>query len=103
MSTEPFDFLYYASDPEIAAFGKHWCGPVTLPRNGEVLVAEYKATPGTDGQDVSVFCYAAPARFYTLKVKPVAGSDGYGVSFGSDQHELAAKLAASISDGTVRW
>lgn len=103
------DDLYNVRDYERAAFGSHWTGPKIGARfaHGKLTrVAIYRKDRGGDGQTVTVFCDATPARFYVLKVHAGKNSVGkkkqaYKVGTGSSQHELAAKMAQAIAIGML--
>lgn len=90
---------------EKQAFGTHWVGSA-IELHEETLVALYHAEPRSDGQTVTVYCTATPARFYKLKVRAGYNSvgtlkDGYEVSFGTIDCEFVARLAKEISEGMV--
>ena len=104
----PLDFLNKPYPHELATFGEHWCGPDVYTTWEKTLVAEYRKLPDSDGQDVKVFCTTAPARFYELEVQPGADSmghpqEGYRVTFGSGQAEMAAMIARAATDGMIRF
>ena len=107
MPTEsPFDCLNFPYQHELTAFGENWCGPEKYKNWEKTLVAEYKKPFGSDGQDVKVYCTAAPARFYELEVQPGPDSvgrpqDGYRVTFGSGQAEMAVMIAKAVADGMI--
>ena len=92
----------YAS--ELLAFGNHWCGPETYKLWEETLVARYESEG--DGQSVEVYCCAAPARFYTIKVLADTNSVGdplkpWELGTGSSMADLAAKIAKAASRGML--
>jgi hypothetical protein len=96
-------------DDDRRPFGTHWCGPNRFEIWRETLVAQYGQT-SEDGQPVDVYCTAAPARFYTLKILRAPGNVGdpqspYSLKFlantGSEQQELVALIAEAIADGML--
>lgn len=106
--TDPFDCLNKARPDEIAAFGSHWCGPVKFEMRKETLVARYESLADGDGQTCEVYCTAAPARFYTLKMIADKNSAGepllpwqMGTGSGCRMAELAANMAHAIADGML--
>ena len=92
----------YAS--ELEAFGDHWCGPEKYVEWVKHLIAMYD--PQEDGARVEVYCQAAPARFYTIKVFPRKDYEGnlvpgYTLGTGSGEDQLAADIALAISGGML--
>lgn len=95
-------FEPYAS--ELEAFGEYWCGPEKYVEWVKHLIAMYDPQEG--GARVEVYCEAAPARFYTIKVFARKDYEGkqhpaYTLSTGSSQHQLAADIARAISEGML--
>lgn len=104
-TSQPFDSLYVPYPSEIAVFGQHWCGPVKYEHMKNVLVAKYQKE-SRDGQTVHVYCCAAPARFYILKVKAGKNSVGrrqkaWELGTGSSADTMAAQIAEAISGGML--
>ena len=102
------DFMYQISGHERTAFGENWCGPEQFKRGQKTLCAVYLPEEDGDGQKVEVYCLAAPARFYILKVLPRPNSvgeiqPGYNVHTASDAHEIAAALARGIARGMIAF
>ncbi len=102
---EIFDELYYPSNDEKTTFGNKWCGPEKYPHGQEMLIAEYPKT-SNDGQTVSIYCNAMPARFYILKVKSGFNSIAipqkpFEVSTGSGREKLADSIAKAIAEGML--
>jgi hypothetical protein len=104
-----FDIDCTFKDRDRRPFGKHWCGPERFEIWKETLVAKYSQLSG-DGQPVHVYCTAAPARFYTLKVLSAPSSVGdpqppYALKFvvntGSEQQDLVAQVARAIAMGLL--
>jgi hypothetical protein len=101
------DSMYVPYDRERRAFGNKWCGPDKYESWVETLVARYEKDPlDGDGQTVEVYCTAAPARFYRLKVLPSPDSinnqqAGFEITTGSGAGELAASIAEAISQGML--
>ncbi len=99
--------LHDARDYEMAAFGPQWCGPDRYAHWEKTLVARYpKDTEEGDGQPCEVYCTAAPARFYTIKVLQADDSMGksqspWALAFGSGSHDLVATMAKAIAQGMV--
>ena len=101
-----FDFLYSTRRGDREHFGEHWIGPEVFEHFQETLIARYEAESDSDGQTVEVYCEAAPARFYTLKVLSGPNSigesqNGYEITTGSGQGELVARLAEAIQQGMI--
>ena len=101
-----FDFLNKPYDNELNAFAEHWCGPRLYETHKETLVAKYLSDNDDDGQTVEVYCTAAPARFYKIKV--LEGKDSIGRALparelitGSGEAQLAADIALAISIGML--
>lgn len=87
-------------------FGSHWCGPENYENNIEYLVASYSPSSNSDGQPVDVFCYCAPARFYTICARHGYNSVGseieaWNLATGSGRASLAATIAKAISHGML--
>jgi len=103
-----FDEMYIPYDHEKAAFGKNWCGPDKYQHAKSSLVARYPKDFGGDGQSVDVFCSAAPARFYTLKIKAEPNSMGeyqapFEVGTGSGMDSMAVEIAEAIASGLLAF
>jgi len=103
---DPFDSLYVPYESERATFGVRWCGPEKYKSWKETRIARFCKNPGSDGQTVDVYCTAAPARFYTLKVRKGRNSVGekllaWEFGTGSSMAELAAKMAEAIAGGML--
>lgn len=103
-----FDKLYKTAPDEIEIFGAHWCGPKAFTSIGEHLVARYESADYDEGQTAEVFCKAAPARFYKIRVLEGIGETGnvqppYVLSTGSGRRmaELAAQIAEAISEAML--
>lgn len=102
-----FDILDKPYDWELNTFGKNWCGPTKYTNWKRELVAKFPKSPSDgDGQSVEVYCTPAPARFYELVALPEPNSvgdpqEGFVVSFGSGQWELAKQVAVAISEGMI--
>lgn len=96
----PIDFLYEAYQDDIEAFGPNWCGPQKFDYGKWALVAEYGAS-NSDGQPVSVYCCAMPARFYRLLVAATDSKPAYHVRTGTIGGKRAAALAKEIAQGMV--
>lgn len=94
-----FESTYNVTTRERKPFGTNWCGPAKLGHFAPVLVAKYPAQ--TDGQPTEVWCEAAPARFYTIKVLANNRRNAYEFGTGSGMEELAAKMAAAIAEGML--
>lgn len=91
---------------EVKAFGIYWCAPEEYKMWEKTLVAKIPKIKDSDGQSVEVYCTAAPARFYELKVLSEPDSvgdqqEGCIVSFGSGQWDLAKKIAVAFSEGMI--
>lgn len=100
--------LLTPQDDEIAAFGSNWLGVHQYPFQQNVLIASYPAGEGSDGQSTEVYCYAAPARFYEIKVLAETNSVGemkpaYSVGTGSGEAAMAATVAKAISEGMLAF
>lgn len=97
--------LYRVNELERMPFGDRWNGPAVFTPWEETLIAFY-GHPNPDGQSVEVYCTAAPARFYTLKVLAGVNSVGnplvaYIVTTGSGQADLAAQIAQAVHYGLL--
>ena len=95
------DELYKPQAYELEAFGDNCCGPEQYEHWEKHLIAMYD--PEEDGARVEVYCEAAPARFYTIKVFPhrdYKGNlvPGYTLGTGSGEARLTADIARAISE-----
>jgi hypothetical protein len=103
-----FDFLYEPYEKEKAVFGEHWCGPNKYDPWKPAIIAVYTKPDGSDGQTVTVYCVATPARFYELEVSEGKDSigerqNGYKITTGSGLAEVAALIAKEISTGMLEF
>lgn len=102
-----FPELYKVGTAERLFWCQHWCGPERLEVWKKTLIAHYPKEPADgDGQNVEIYCTAAPARFYDVVVLPTPNSVGEvqpGVELitGSGQEELARVLAIAFSTGMI--
>lgn len=95
-----FPSLMIPCKDEIEAFGEHWCGPGAYKIWEKTLIAVYEpAEEGADYKAARVYCTAAPARFYEIQFTD--GENRISISTGSDEHELAALIAESLSEGAL--
>lgn len=103
-----FKDLLIVRDSERKIFGSNWLGPVAFESHKKTLVAKYTKDTGSDGQEVEIYCTAAPSRFYQMKVLPCTGSidemkKGFNMSTvsGVEMAELLVCMAKSIQDGML--
>lgn len=101
-----FETLYTPFKEEREIFGKAWCGPAQYKHRKTHLIARYRAHG--DGQPVSVFCNALPARFYTVKARKGKDSMGEPVKpwtlttgAGMGMARLAKDMAEAASAGML--
>lgn len=85
-------------------WGDAWCGPAVLPHWQETLIAKFTGTG--DGQDVEVYCTAAPARFYRINIIPGSNSigepmEGHVLTTGTGQEDLVKAIAIAYSEGML--
>lgn len=104
-----WDSLCEVREDEKAIFGNLWQGGDKFRHWEETLIVKLpKATPDGNGQEVEIYCTAAPARFYTVKALPTPNScnqmsNGYEISTssGDNMARLALELAQWISQGMI--
>ena len=101
------DEIYRPYKEEKDAFGEHWCGPDKYPHLELTLIALFPKT-NDDGQGVTVYCTAAPVRFYELEVKGGTNSvgtvqEGYTLTTGSGMAKMAALIAETIASGMLEF
>lgn len=90
---------WYSSASIKQHFGEHFCGPDTLPRMENVLVAHYDPL-NLDGYYVDVYAFACPATFYRIEVKQNGILLGT-INTGSGQHEYVIQTAYLFADGML--
>lgn len=100
-----FDFLYKTDDIK-SKIGKNFVGPDMLPHCKETLIAVYKKEKGSDGQDVELYCSAAPAQFFRIKALPGKNSikdkqNGFEITTGSGMLDWSIETSKMIAGGMI--
>jgi hypothetical protein len=102
---DPFESLYNTSSLR-EVFGDKFCGPDKLEHWKETLIAKFDDVPKSDGHSVEVYCTAAPAEFFKIKVLDFKNSigveqPGYSLSTGSGCAGESFKIAEMINGGML--
>ncbi|GIC77683.1 hypothetical protein [Moritella sp. F3] len=104
-----FKDLLVVRDHERQIFGTNWCGPESFDSHKKTLVAKFPKEPGSDGQEVEIYCTAGPSRFYDMKALPCTGCMGegkkgfnMGTGSGFEMAELLVSMAKSIQVGMLK-
>jgi len=103
-----FEEMYAVRQSEKTIFGEEWCGPESFEEYEKTLVATYPKVPGSDGNDVEIYCSASPSRFYEVTAIESENSvnekvDGFSLSTGSGEEMavLAVTMAKAIQQGML--
>jgi hypothetical protein len=101
-----FEQLYDVKPEESEVFGLNWCGSTKFEKHTPMLIAKFTKDKDSDGQDVEVYCSAAPARFFTIKALDSTNSvneinKGFTLETGSGMAVLTKQIAEAISSGML--
>jgi len=103
-----FDSPYELNTSTVEAFAEHLIDKNIRVEHGKLtLIAKYPKNPADgDGQSVEVYCYAAPAEFFTIKALGDKNSYSenktvFTLETGSGMAYLSAQIAQAISEGML--
>ena len=89
------EFLYAARSTDRARYGAAYAPPANFEHGRETRVAVILPDHGGDGEAVTVYETALPARFFRIK------SQNVDLSTGSDMGVLAFQIARAVAHGML--